>query len=86
MFEFYDSESSEGKLQLDEEYSGTWVTHLDPCLAGHVPFFHLVAGQWASSIMIWSLPAQVNVLSGHFQNLEVLRGTWSRFRTETPSF
>lgn len=40
-----------------KEYFGTWITYLDPGLAGHIPFFHLVAGQWASSIMVWSLPA-----------------------------
>lgn len=36
----------------------SWMKeYLDPGLAGHIPFFHLVAGQWASSIMVWSLPA-----------------------------
>ncbi len=49
------------------------MSYLDPGLAGHVPFLHLVACQRTSSIVLWSLPAQVDVLPGHLQDLEVLR-------------
>lgn len=60
--------------------------YLDPGLAGHVPFLHLVSGQRAASVVLWSVPRQVDMLPSHLHNLEVLGSTGRRWRTQTPQY
>lgn len=57
-------------------------SYLDPGLAGHVPFLHLVASQRTSSVVLRRFPAQVDVLPGHLQDLEVLWSTGCSCRNE----
>lgn len=60
------------------KYSCRLMMYLDPGLPGHVPFLHLVASQWATSIVLWSLPAQVDMMPCYFQHHEVLWSTRCR--------
>lgn len=53
------------KTTIKEHEMNMLVSYLDPGLPGHVPFLHLVSGQRTSTVMLRSLPAQVDVLSGH---------------------
>lgn len=61
------------------------LLYLDPGLAGHVSFLHLVANQRTSSIMLWSLPAQVDMLPSHLKDLEVLWSTGCSWRHKQKS-
>lgn len=49
--------------------------YLGPGLARHFSLLDLVVGDCTSSIMLWSLPHQVDMVSGDFSHLEVLRST-----------
>lgn len=62
------------------------MSYLDPGLARHVPFLHLVASERASSVMLRSLPGQVDMLSSHLQNLEVLWSAGRRWTMQTKTY
>lgn len=51
-------------------------TYLDPGLSGHLALLDLVANDRAASIILWSLPCEVHMVSGDLRNLEVLGCTW----------
>lgn len=49
--------------------------YLHPGLARHFSLLNLVVGDWTSSVMFWSLPHQVDMVSGYFSHLKVFGST-----------
>lgn len=64
-----------GPCSFSDHHEGKKQEYLCPGLARHFSLFDLEVGDWTSSIMLRSLPHQVDVMSGNLGNLEVLRST-----------
>lgn len=58
------------------------VQYLGPGLARHFSLLDLVVGDWTSTIMFWSLPHQVDMVSRYFSHLEVLGSTGTCWTNE----